>query len=75
MGSNDKRKDSSAIRCPFYKYYDDHNIACEGVVGNSTVRLSFGEPDKRKRYMRDYCIECYAKCRVYKMLYSKYEDN
>jgi hypothetical protein len=71
----DKRKDSISIKCPFFRYYDDHSVACEGVVKNSTVRLSFNSPDKRKRYMRDNCIECHEGCRVYKMLYGKYEGN
>lgn len=67
--SNDK-----SVICPFFRYSDQHNICCEGVSTDSSIKVTFGDPRSKASYKDDFCrdINSYKECRVCKMLFRKH---
>ena len=61
------------VKCPFFKNCDTMKISCEGIVDQSSVKLCFGTKNQKENYRRLFCECDYETCRLYKMLYGKYE--
>lgn len=68
------RRTSFLAKCPFYKFYDDRKIICEGVQEDSSIHMTFGQTIDRKDYERCRCHSDYKKCPVAKMLYKLYDE-
>ncbi len=65
--------DAKFVKCPFYleRQNDKNRIKCEGVIEGTTLQLTFvGE---KKWYIKGFCCKNFEKCRIYRMLYAKYE--
>ena len=69
-------KGRSDAQCPFFRsdVGKQKRIICEGIVGRSTLALTF---DRKKDYATQlgvFCCEHYKKCEVYRMLMEKYDE-
>ena len=62
------------IQCPFYITTATKSITCEGITDNSTTKLLFDNPQLRDDFCQEFCICHFRKCKIYKMLEAKYED-
>lgn len=74
---NNKGKYDKAIVCPFYRCSDPYHISCEGVTEDSSIKVTFGLPDKTNMYKDCFCrnIDGYTHCKVAEMLTRKYNDD
>jgi hypothetical protein len=62
------------VRCPFYKRDDGkYRIACEGIVENSSIELTYQFEKLYRMQMDTFCCQHYQKCEIYRMLMEKYE--
>lgn len=70
-------KGKADVQCPFYKF-DDHQkrrIACEGIVDESTLALTYRHKKDYDTQLDVFCCEHYKKCEIYRMLMEeKYND-
>ena len=73
---NRSGSDDKAIVCPFYRGFDPYRISCEGVTEDSSIKVTFGNPEKAKAYKDCFCrdIDGYRRCRISEMLMGKYAD-
>ena len=73
---NNKGKYDKAIVCPFYRCSDPYYICCEGVTNDSSIKVTFGIPEKVNLYKDCFCrnIDGYRRCKVSDMLTRKYAD-
>jgi hypothetical protein len=62
------------VKCPFYVSMNSHNILCEGITEDNTIKLIFTSPEKRKSYCIKCCRSNYKNCEIFKMLEKKYEE-
>ena len=65
-----------AIVCPFYRCSDPFHICCEGINEDTSIKVTFGNPDKVNTYKDCFCrnIDAYKRCMVCEMLERKYAD-
>ena len=63
-----------SAQCPFFKTCSEYDIACEGVVPDSTLKLRFESKGSRSMYKVTYCDSKYQECRICRMLEKKYEE-
>lgn len=62
-------------KCPFYKKEEPVIVRCEGLTKDSRLVLQFNSKKNRLLYQSKYCkTEGYKKCRIYKMLMEKYDE-
>ncbi len=70
-----KHYDDMCAKCPFFKYYDDAIISCEGIEVKTSTHIVFSSPEKRKAYMKAKCQADHKCCIIAKALYDfKYND-
>ena len=62
------------VKCPFYKGMTMQGISCEGLTDDSTLKLLFTSPEKRKSHCKRFCRTNYKTCEIYKLLEKKYEE-
>lgn len=63
------------VLCPFYRYEDFRNagMTCEGILEDTTIRTTFGDPERLRQYQRKYCnTSSYSMCPLFKTIYIKY---
>lgn len=63
------------VKCPFYRGNDSNSIVCEGLNKGNTIHIVYKSKAEKKNHMDRHCdsIEGCCHCRVYQMLYKKYE--
>lgn len=62
-------------KCPFYKKDEQTTVRCEGLTEDSRLVLQFNTKKSRVSYQEKHCkTEGYKKCRIYKMLTEKWEQ-
>ncbi len=70
-----KHYDDMRVKCPFFKYYDDAIISCEGVEVKTSTHIAFSSPEKRRAYMKAKCQANHSGCIIAKALrLFKYND-
>ena len=79
MNNNHKSKETD-ILCPFFRKNGNNNsfrqIACEGIVYNSTIRLCFQNHKDFYFHLDNYCCKNYNYCEIYRLLMeNKYPDD
>ncbi len=62
---------SYEAQCPFYRAEERNMIYCEGVEDNSSIHTAFA--GSAEKYKTRYCCGDWEKCRIAKMLWSKYD--
>lgn len=62
---------SYEAQCPFYRAEERNMIYCEGVEDNSSIHNAFA--GSAEKYKTRYCCGDWEKCRIAKMLWSKYD--
>ena len=65
--------ESTSALCPFYRGEISCSVICEGVTDRSSVRLTFVRSADAKQHLYKFCYNDYSRCRVFSMLYGKYE--
>jgi len=66
---------SQYVKCPFYKTDEPLRIKCEGFCeGIINAHLIFGLRQACQDYIDLYCNEEYEKCRLYRAVNEKYEE-
>ena len=62
------------VQCPYYKWKNRGRISCEGITDENTTNLIFGDENKAREYLDDYCCSIYGmhRCLIYNMLNGKY---
>lgn len=68
------RYNEKLINCPFYEASATQSISCEGITDECTIRLIFDSPREMNLHRMVCCENGYGKCRIYKMLEKKYEE-
>ena len=64
------------VQCPFYHSEEAQKIHCEGIEGKGTsLHNVFGDRNELRRYKERYCCGNYEKCKLAKMLTSKYDED
>lgn len=69
-----KRYIAKNVECPFYHSEDQQKIYCDGVGVGTSLHLAFGSKTDLKKYKEAYCINCYEKCDIARMLYRKSQE-
>lgn len=61
-----QRYSSPSVICPYYKSQTMSVIYCEGMDGNSSIHLAFGDPDGKCVHQKRACMTYdYAeRCRI-----------
>ncbi len=59
-----KHYDNSYVVCPFFRFYDRQNIACEGIENKTAIHIVFNTQQRRLEYMKKRCYNEYKKCYV-----------
>lgn len=75
-------RNDTRVLCPFYQYDDSistqhiHRIACEGLIPNNVIILSYKFKKDRKIQLETFCCEYFDRCEIYRMLIdAKYADD
>ena len=65
-----------SIRCPFFRNLADkqRTIACEGLVDDSWIKLSFGRRADYDRHLDEWCCKHYEFCEIAQIIEKCYED-
>ena len=63
-----------SVRCPFYRWQKDYEIACEGFSEVSTVSLHFFDRRQKRKYVCKFCEQNYEDCILYKEVDKKYDE-
>lgn len=62
------------IKCPFFKKIEPTSMRCEGLIDNTVIHTQFQSAVKRELYQTLYCSRSYKRCRLYKALEKRYEE-
>jgi len=60
--------------CPFYKGEESQTVYCEGVLGASSLRLSFADAKSAQRYKCRNCCDDFENCAVYSVILAVYDE-
>ena len=73
MSKRSRGKDKY-VECPYYNWGNKSRICCEGVEDGCTTNLIFGDENKAKEYIDNFCCTVYGMqhCLIYRMLNGKY---
>lgn len=63
---------SYEAQCPFYRAEEKNVIFCEGVEDGSSIHNAFAA--SAKSYKGRYCCAEWEKCKIARILWSKYDS-
>lgn len=65
---------SAYVKCPFYITDHGKSIICEGVRTECSTEHRFRRKEIKDKHLQSFCCKEYKKCRMYKLLEKKYDE-
>jgi len=67
-----RKHEDALVQCPYYRYDQDGCIHCEGITGDSILRLGFHTPGSRKLHKHAHCHSAWTTCPIAQMQNHRY---